>query len=95
MTTIKFNNTEFEVEAYSRNTYFNGETIASSGSCTLKTNDIAELNTLMETTITFIQIKYDDTVIYTLEDIDAKIDSINEYLTGDRISITISMTFNI
>lgn len=95
MNKIKFNNTEFEVETYSKTTYFNGETITSNGSCNVVTSNVASLNSLAQNEITSIQITHDDNLIYDLNDISAKIDSINEYFTGDRMSISVSLTFDI
>ena len=94
MNTIKLNNTTFEIENYNRNTYFGGETINSTGSCSLTNADIADVNELGSTTITTLQIYHDNTLIYDLQDINAKIDSINEYLNGDRVSISVSFTFS-
>lgn len=94
MTTIKFNNTVFEVESYNKNTFFNGEEITSNANCTIKMTDMAPLNALTQTTITAIQIHYDNTLIYDLQDVSAKIDSIGEYLNTDRMSISVNLTFS-
>ena len=94
MNTIKFNNTEFQIESYSKNTYLNGEQINSSANCSIIVNDIAVLNALMQDTITSIQIKYNDNVIYTLQNISAHIDNINEYLNVDRMNISVNLTFD-
>lgn len=94
MNTIKFNNNTFEVESYSKNTYFNEDSISSNGSCQIITNNITGLNELAEETITAIQIYHDETLIYDLQDIECKINSISEYLNGDRVSIGLSFTFD-
>jgi len=94
MNTIKFNNTSFEVESYNKNTYFTGESVSSNASCTIKTNDMTTVNALAEDPITSITITHDEEVIYTLTNINAKIDSINEYLSGDRMNVNINLTFN-
>lgn len=94
MNTIKFNNTTFEVENYNRNTYFSGETVNSNGSCSLLNADIADVNELGTTIITSIQIYHDSTLIYDLQDVNVKIDNINEYLSGDRVSMSVSFTFS-
>ena len=94
MNTIKFNNTEFQVETYSKNTYLNDGHISSNANCSVIVSDIAVLNTLMRDTITSIQIKYNDDVIYHLDDISAHIDNISEYLNVDRMNINVNLTFD-
>jgi len=94
MNTIKFNNTEFQVESYSKNTYLSEGHIISNASCSVIVSDIAVLNALMQDTITSIQIKYNDDVIYNLQDISAHIDNISEYLNVDRMNINVNLTFD-
>ena len=94
MNVIKFNDTSFEVESYNKNTYFNGETVNSNANCTIKANDMAVVNALAEDPITSIEIRHDGEVIYTLTNINAKVESINEYLNGDRMSVGVNLTFN-
>lgn len=94
MNKIKFNNVEVTLEGYNRTTYFSDGSISSNGSCNIITDDMTELNELAQDTITSIQIYSNDTLIYDLQDIDAKINTISEYLNGDRISISISLVFN-
>ncbi len=93
MNTIKFNNTEFELESYNRNTYFGGENMTSNASCGIITTNIASINSLAESTITSLQIYHNEQLIYDLQNINAKIDSISEYLNTDRINITLNVTF--
>jgi len=94
MTKIKFNNTEFEVESYNKNTYFGGETITSNANCNIKVSDMSTLNALAETTITSIQIYYENNLIYNLQDVSAKIDNIGEYLNTDRMNVSVNLTFS-
>ncbi len=94
MNTIKFNNTVFEVESYNKNTYFNEDSISSNGSCQIITNNIIELNELAQETITTIQIYHNETLIYDLQNIECKINSVSEYLNGDRVSIGLSFIFD-
>ena len=95
MNIIKFNNTEFELESYNRNTYFNGETISSSAGCGIIAANITEIDALAESTITSLQIYHDNELIYDLQNIDAHVSSVSEYLNTDRINITINIEFNI
>ena len=92
MNKIKFNDVEFEVESYSKNTYFHEE-LSSNGSCSIITDNMDALNALAEVPITSLQILHDGEVIYNLHDINAKIDTINEYLSGDRMSINVNLIF--
>ena len=92
MNKIKFNDVEFEVESYSKNTYFHEE-LSSNGNCSIITDDMDALHALAEVPITSIQILHDGEVIYNLHDINAKIDNINEYLSGDRMSINVNLIF--
>lgn len=93
MNTIKFNNTEFELGSYNRNTYFSGETMSSNANCGIITTDISDINALAESTINSLQIYHDEQLIYNLQNINAHIDSISEYLNNDRIDITLNITF--
>ena len=93
MNVIKFNNSEFEVESYTKNTYFTQEGIISNANCSLNTNNIEAVNALAEGAITSIVIEHDHLVIYSLTDVNAKIDNINEYLNGNRMNISLTLTF--
>ena len=86
MNTIKLNNLELTVEGYNKSTFFDGQTIVSNANCSVLTNNIAALHALIEEKITSIQIFHDETLIYDLQNIEAQIESINEYLNGDRMS---------
>lgn len=94
MNKIVFNTTEFEVESYNKSTSFGGEVMTSNAYASLRTDDITVLNTLAQTTITNIKIYHDSNLIYDLQNISAKIDNINEYLNGDRMSINVNLTFS-
>ena len=94
MNIIKFNKSvEVEVESYGKNTYFNGANMTSNANCTVKTDNIAALNELATSPITNIQIYSDGIMIYELDEINAKIDNISEYLNGNRIDVNISLSF--
>ena len=95
MNIIKLNQLELRVESYNKNTYFTGENITSTGNCTVITDNMDALNALAEDEITLIQIYHDSELIYNLSDISAHIDSINEYLTDDHISISINISFQL
>lgn len=94
MNVIRLNNFETEVESYSKNTYLSGANITSNASCSIITNDVTALNALMATTITSLQILHDGELIYNLQDINAKIENISEYLSNDRMNINLNLNFN-
>lgn len=93
MNIIKLNNVELEVESYNKNTYFSGTVISSNGNCSIKTNNVTVINQLAEGIIDTIQIYHDNELVYDLQDANAKIDSINEYFTGERMNISINFSF--
>ena len=94
MNTIKFNNTEFQVESYSKSTYLSDGHVASNANCSVIVDDITVLNALMQDTITSIQIKYNDDVIYNLQNINAHIDNISEYLNTNRMNVNVNLIFD-
>lgn len=94
MNKIKFNNeVELQVESYNKNTYFNNNTMNTTANCSVITDDIAALHALANDKITSIIITCNDNVIYNLSNIDAKIENINEYLSGERMYINVNLTF--
>lgn len=94
MNKIKFNNSEFELVNYNRNTYFNGDSITSNGSCSIKTDEYSNLQELGENPITSIQITHDDEIIYNLNNINARATTIGEYLEYDHMSINVELVFD-
>ena len=93
MNKIKFNNFEAEVDSYNKNTYFNGTNLASNANCSIRTNAITTLNNLMLDIITSIQIFSNDILIYDLQNIRAKIDSVSESFGGDRMYVNVNFSF--
>ena len=94
MNKIKFNNTEFQVESYNRNTYFSGDSITDNADCTLVMTDVAALRTLASTPITSIQITHNDALIYNLTNVEGQIRNVNEYLNEDRMNIGVNINFS-
>lgn len=94
MNTIKFNETTFPVESYNRNTYLSDGHIHGDGNCTVVANNLGTLTDLMDDTITVIQIYHDNELIYTADNLNANISSINEYLSDDRINISLNLRFD-
>ena len=93
MNTIKFNNEEFEVASYTKNTSFSEDSITSNGYCELIAPNISNLMSVAQVPITSIEIYHDNTQIYELENINARIENINEYLSEDRISVNMNFVF--
>ena len=94
MNIIKFNNVEFEVTSYNKNTYFSENAITSTANCQIILSDMNVLNGLADETITSLQILHDGNIIYNLSDISAHIDNISEYLNVDKMDINVSLRFN-
>lgn len=94
MNTIKLNNSEFEITGFNRNTYFQDGTVSSTAICDIRLSDISVLQALAAVTITSLQIKHNNDIIYNLADISARITNIGEYLNTDCINTTIGLTFD-
>ena len=94
MNTIIFNGTAtFGVESFNKNTSFEGETVTSSGYANLIVTDMDDLTAVAQDTITSIQIKHDNDVIYNSSNLTARISVINEYLNMDRMSVSVNFNF--
>ena len=94
MNKIKFNNIELEVESYNKNTYLSEDAIVSNAGCQVILTDMTLVKTLMQENINSIQIYHDDTLIYNLTNIHARVESVSEYLNVERMNINISLTFS-
>lgn len=98
MAKIILNNEEFDFQGYNRNTYFNGDSITSTGYVNglTGTNLAQRLYALAEEPLTSIAIKKDDdTVIYTLANLNAKVNSIDENYNGiDAVLTNLNLQFN-
>lgn len=93
MNLLVLNDTTFEVVSYNKNTYFNGETIESTANFSLAGANASDLNELAQEPITSIQITHDGNTIYELTELNAKIESINEYLSGDHMDVNATIRF--
>ena len=94
MNIIKFNNSEFEVESYNKSTYFSlSGSMNSNASCSLVAANVNTLMALALEPITSIQIEHDQKVIYTLNNITCHITNMNEYLSNDRMSVSLNLSF--
>ena len=96
MNTIKLNNNEYEISSYSKNTSFYNDTPSSTAYFTIIANNsnvIDGVNALANTTITSLEITYDGDVIYSLSNISAKIESINETLNTSRMDVNVNIKF--
>lgn len=94
MNIIKLNTYEFELESYSKTTYFNGNSgMNSTANFSISNVNMTTLNTVAQQEITLIEIKHDGQSIYTLEDTSAHVDTVTEYFGGDRMNINVNLTF--
>ena len=99
MNTVIFNNdTEhaFELSSYNRNTTFNGEQINSTAYMTLRADSstIEYISSFIQTNITSIILTHDSDVVYQLNNISARITSIDEYLNNDYVQMNINFIFD-
>jgi hypothetical protein len=86
MNKIVLNNAEFEIDNFNKSTNYMDGNITSNGYVSILTNDVGPLNTLATQTITSIKIYHDESLIYNLENINAHIDTVNEYLASGSVS---------
>lgn len=93
MNKIIFNEAEFQVESYNKTTSFSEGQLNSNAYCSIITDDIDALNALIGQSINTIQIYHDETLIYDLHNALGRIDNVNEYLSGDRMSINVNLSF--
>ena len=105
MNTIKLNNEyEYEINNYSRNINFYSitptlesqqatEGINSNAYFTITSKNVSDLDDLSQETITSIEIFYNETSIYKLENVNAKVESINENLNTDQMIINVNLKF--
>ena len=94
MAKLHLNEYDYDVTGYNKSTMMDNNVIVSTASCTLSTNNNTSLPTLMTTPITTITITNDsDEEIYKLENIEAYITHINEYLSGDQVIVNVDIVF--
>lgn len=96
MTTMILNSIEFEFAFYNRNTYFSGANITSTANINqIKGDNIAEkLTALAQETITSLKIKKDNEIIYSLENLNAQIQSFDESFDGEVFNVNLNINFN-
>ena len=93
MNTIKLNNAEYTVESYSKSTYFTGDNMSTSASCTIILTTPESLATIADDDINTIQIYHDETMIYNLQNANAHVSDYSEYLSEDRMRANINFRF--
>lgn len=94
MNTIKFNDFTCPVISFNKYTNFDANGISGTGTCEIEVNDnLSDLYELGMNGITSLQILVNDEVIYNLTDINIKITSINETLTGNRMAMFLNFSF--
>lgn len=93
MTKIKLNNYEYEIDNYNRTTNVIDGNISSSAYVNIIEGNTSTLNALLGTVVTDIEISVDEQKIYELHNIDAEITSLNEFLSGNRMSYNFNLIF--
>ena len=95
MKTLILNNEEFEITSFNKYTSIQRESIRSNASINMADNsDYNRLYAMGEDTITSLVIKNGETTIYSLSNIGAKIDSMNEIMEDDIIRLVVNIDFN-
>lgn len=93
MNTIVFNNeVTCQLESFNKTTSFENDTMNSSGYAAISTTDVDALIPIAQN-ITSIKILHDNEVVYTSENLNAKISIINEYFNNDRMDTNINFIF--
>ena len=93
MNYIKFNEYQCEVLSFNKYTTFQENTITGTCNCQIVTSDLTGLQNLGLEGITEIQIIHDEEIIYDLQNINARIASINENLVNDHIDVMLAINF--
>ena len=91
MITIKFNEVEGTLLSFNKNTYFSEGTMSGNLNCEVENINMNALQSLGDTPITSMSIKSDDTIIYNIDVMYARLNTINEYLVDNRIRITLNI----
>lgn len=97
MTKIVFNNNEneaVEISGFNRNTSFSEDNTISNAYVNA-IGGVAILQKYGIETITSIKIYNDEEVIYELDNLNAKISNIDEYLNNEQITVNANILFNI
>ena len=95
MKTLILNNEEFEITSFNKYTSIQRDSIRSNASINMADNsDYNRLYAMGEDIITSLVIKNGETTIYSLSNISAKIDSMNEIMEDDIIRLVINIDFN-
>ena len=93
MNYIKFNDLQCQVISFIKYTNFDENGMTGSCNCQVLTDNVTGLQELGLNPITSLQILHEDEVIYNLQNISAKVTSINEYLADNHIDINLTITF--
>jgi len=93
MNYLKINDFQCELLSFNKYTNFNGAEVTGNCNCQIVTDNITKIQELGLTEITSLQIMHDEDLIYDLQNISAHITSINEYLSNDKIDVTLAIDF--
>ena len=91
MITIKLNDMECTLLTFNNNTYFNDNSASGTITCEVEVVDADDIQTLGESPITSLIIEKNDEVIYRMTKLNAKLNSINEYLMGETMHTTLNI----
>lgn len=97
MYTLILNETNFQINSFGRNTYFQEDgSYTSNGYMNFvnSNNLAATLHALAQEPITSLIIKLNNEVVYNAGEINARIQSIDENLNGDTMNINLNIQFH-
>ena len=94
MTTIKFNDTTFIVEGFTKSTSLINGSIHSTGNCSILLDGTDSVNSLLGIEITDIEIYNNDELIYNLDNLNAHDNNINEYLSDEKMRASFSIIYD-
>ena len=95
MTKIKLNNEEFEINTFTRTTFFGDEAVKSFANFEVVSLDLEKMTALAANIITVLQIYHNNDLIYDLQNTNIHIDNVNDLLNNDTVTTTVNLTFNI
>lgn len=93
MNYLKLNDFQCQLLSFNKYTNFNDSVMSGNCSCQIVTDNISGLQALGLEEITSLQIMHEDNLIYDLQNISAHMTSISEYLSNDKIDITLTLNF--
>lgn len=95
MKTLILNNEEFEITSFNKYTSIQRDSVRSNATINMASNtDYDRLYAMGDDTITSLVIKNGEKTIYSLSNISARIESMNEIMEDDDVRLVVNIDFN-